>query len=272
VKRFIALFLLVACAAAGTSAPAPGAARRLERVKIQGRDYVRLADWARVNDLQWRWTEAEKSLQASNRAAKLSLAVDSCEAKINGVSVSLLFPVAYRDRNAYVSQLDVDSTFQPLLAPPKNRAGAIIKTICLDPGHGGRDPGERVGAREEKECTLMLAFELREQLKQAGFKVSLTRASDKFVELPDRAAVARRAGADLFVSLHFNATETGRNEVKGSEVYCLTPAGAPSTNSRGGGAGSASSAGNRFNEKNLLLAWQIQKSIVGDMSVDDRGV
>ena len=112
---------------------------------------------------------------------------------------------------------------------------------------------------------------MREQLKQAGFKVILTRSTDTFVELPARPELAKRRGADLFVSLHFNATDIGRNEVRGAESYCLTPAGAFSTNARGEGGGGWLT-GNRHNEQNLLLAYQIQKSLVGNLSVEDHGV
>ena len=133
-----------------------------------------------------------------------------------------------------------NSTWMPRFGhcsrPRPRKSGKKIKTICLDPGHGGKDPGNRLPGRQEKDYTLRLAFELRDQLKQAGFKVVFTRSSDQFIELSERPELARRAGADLFVSLHFNGTDGGRAEARGSEVYCLTPAGAASTNARGEGA------------------------------------
>jgi len=112
--------------------------------------------------------------------------------------------------------------------------------------------------------------ELRAQLMKAGFKVFLTRTSDEFIELPDRPQIARRRNADLFVSLHFNSFP--QPSARGAEVYCLTPAGAPSTNARGEGAGSGSSPGNRLNSKNMLLAYDLQQSLTRSLSVEDRGV
>ncbi len=243
-----------------------------EHIRIQGKEYAQLADWARTHGLDWRWIERERSLQLNNPSNRLSFTVDSREARVNGVEIWLLFPLAYREGEVFLSQLDIDTTLQPLLNPPRNRAGTAIKTICLDPGHGGKDPGNRVAGREEKAYTLLLAFELRDQLRRLGFKVSLARSTDTFVDLPDRPDTARRRGADLFVSLHFNATDSGRNQVHGSEVYCLTPAGASSTNARGEGGGAGWFAGNRFNAQNFLLAFQIEKSLTAALSVEDRGV
>src|SRR5690349_11846861 len=156
--------------------------------------------------------------------------------------------------------------------PPKNRPGAYIKSICLDPGHGGKDPGNCVGSNQEKKYTLLLAQELRAQLKRAGFKVSMTRSSDSFIELPTRPDLAKKSGADVFVSLHFNASGSSQNSVQGAEVYCLTPAGAPSTNAQGEGSGAGLFAGNRFNEKNMFLAYQLQKSLTKGLGAEDRGV
>ena len=74
------------------------------------------------------------------------------------------------------------------------------------------------------------------------------------------------------MSLHFNAAPTSASTVRGAEVYCLTPAGAPSTNAQGEGAGAGWFAGNRFNEKNMFLAYQVQKSLTKNLAVEDRGV
>ena len=85
----------------------------------------------------------------------------------------------------YISQLDTQNTFRPLLSPPQNHGGQSIRSIVIDPGHGGPQPGYIVGGQAEKKYTLLLAQELQEQLKRAGFKVSLTRTGDREVSSPD---------------------------------------------------------------------------------------
>ncbi|GGD32914.1 N-acetylmuramoyl-L-alanine amidase [Sinisalibacter lacisalsi] len=102
-------------------------------------------------------------------------------------------------------------------APPP-AAGRLV--VVLDPGHGGIDPGaEREGLRE---ADLMLTFarELKDVLLRAGlFDVVLTRDDDIFVPLEERVTIARRAGADVFLSLHADALAEGHAE--GATVYTL---------------------------------------------------
>jgi N-acetylmuramoyl-L-alanine amidase len=269
-KTAARIVLLLAILLAGT-APGRSAASHPERSRrSSGPMYVGLDTWARANEFHIQWL-GEKSLQLGSHQTRLMFVINSREARINGVTIWLSFPISYSNGRVLISQSDLDKTLGPLLFPPSNKPGIIIKTICLDPGHGGKDPGFRVGSREEQKYTLLLAQELREQLTQAGFKVVLTRTTDAFVDLESRAEQAHRRSADLFVSLHFNATENGRNEVNGSEVYCLTPAGATSFNAHGEGDTRWVSA-NRNDEKNMQLAYQVQKSLVARLQAEDRGV
>lgn len=244
----------------------------LSTVKISGEDYVRLTDWARANDFKWHWLSRNHTVEATGRKGRLVFSANSCEATINGVQVWLCLPFAVVKGVPYIAELDVDETLGPLLEPADYRDSKSVKTICLDPGHGGKDPGNRVGSHEEKHYTLLLAFDVRKELRKAGFKVIMTRTRDKYVDLPARPAYANRHHADLFVSLHFNAVSSSRNEVEGSEVYCITPVGASSTNARGAGSGHPPTIGNRHEERSLWLAYDVQKSLVKNLGTEDRGV
>jgi N-acetylmuramoyl-L-alanine amidase len=98
----------------------------------------------------------------------------------------------------------------------------------------------------------------------------MTRTSDVKIPLEDRTAIARKAGADLFVCLHFNAFPEDK-QVKGTEIYCCTPAGAYSFNSKGEGD-TRWVVGNRNDEKNMLFAYQMMKSYERNLGFEDRGV
>jgi N-acetylmuramoyl-L-alanine amidase len=96
-----------------------------------------------------------------------------------------------------------------------------IRKIVLDPGHGGKDPGAiGIGGSTEKDIVLSVAKKLAVKLRKAmGVQVVLTRNDDRFVALENRTAVANAEDADLFISLHMNASPNG--EAKGIETYYL---------------------------------------------------
>jgi N-acetylmuramoyl-L-alanine amidase len=98
---------------------------------------------------------------------------------------------------------------------------AGIRKIVLDPGHGGRDPGAiGAGGIAEKDLVLSVARKLASKLRQEmGIDVVLTRKDDSFVRLEDRTAIANAENADLFVSLHMNASPS--SEARGLETYYL---------------------------------------------------
>lgn len=113
-----------------------------------------------------------------------------------------------------VPPLPAAPAVQPTPPPAKG-----YKTIVIDPGHGGKDPGAR-GLRhtEEKDITLKVGLKLRELLsRQPGIRVLMTREQDVFVELEDRAKFANSHEADLFVSIHVNSHPS--RSVKGIEIY-----------------------------------------------------
>ncbi|NSW82507.1 MAG: N-acetylmuramoyl-L-alanine amidase [Syntrophothermus sp.] len=78
--------------------------------------------------------------------------------------------------------------------------------VCIDPGHGGSDPGAMgVNGRPEKETNLRVAILVEQELKSRGIDVLLTRRDDRDVSLSERCQIANRWGADIFVSLHADA-------------------------------------------------------------------
>lgn len=107
-----------------------------------------------------------------------------------------------------------------IYAAPDARGRPIV---VIDPGHGGRDPGATgvSGEVSEKELTLALAREVRDQLVKRGrVRVAMTREDDRYLTLDDRAAVARRLNAAMFVSLHMDSAPNPL--ARGATVYSLS--------------------------------------------------
>lgn len=109
-------------------------------------------------------------------------------------------------------------------AAPAQGEEPSIKTVVLDAGHGGYDKGA-IGRRHgllEKDAALAIACKIRPVLEAAGMTVVMTRDRDVFVPLPRRARIANTAGADLFVSIHINSSES--RCFRGFECYYLSEA------------------------------------------------
>lgn len=89
--------------------------------------------------------------------------------------------------------------------PSNAFAAPAFTRVVIDPGHGGRDPGSVAFGLVEKDLTLDLAFRIQKLLEAQSIEVALTRTTDEFVELEDRAEFANKKPGAIFVSLHFNA-------------------------------------------------------------------
>jgi N-acetylmuramoyl-L-alanine amidase len=98
--------------------------------------------------------------------------------------------------------------------------GLGVSRIVIDAGHGGHDPGAQGNGINEAELTLDVALRLQKLLdKQPGFEVVMTRDTDEFIPLQERTAIANREGADLFLSIHANASRNP--QARGIETYFL---------------------------------------------------
>jgi N-acetylmuramoyl-L-alanine amidase len=246
---------------------ARAAPHNLERVTVSGSDYVRLADWSASAGCDMKWNKKDGVVDVSNPSTRLNFAIDSRRVEISGVSAWLCLPVVNRNGVPLISQADVRSTLEPILSPRQSEAR--VQTVCLDPGHGGKDAGKTVERHFEKNYTLLLAQETAGLLKEHGFKVFMTRTNDQAVELADRPQMASRRGADVLVSLHYNAAEPS---VHGVEVFCLAPPGMNSSDEGGGMSFHAAEIGNAHDDRNVLLAYQMQKSITRNLPLEDLGL
>lgn len=135
--------------------------------------------------------------------------------------------------------------------PNPNWGGASLagKTIVIDPGHGGKDPGA-IGPSgiREKDVVLPVAQNLYQRLVAAGANPILTRSTDEFIDLVPRADLANRNNADLFLSVHANSASAAA--AKGIEVYSYINATSP---------------------EGSKLAKSVQKNLVKNLGSYDRG-
>ena len=148
-----------------------------------------------------------------------------------------------------------------------------IKTIVLDPGHGGKAEGAINKALniKEKDLNLKVAKQLAQQLKTLGFTVYLTRDNDKDLSLKERSEFANKMKADVLLSIHHNSSPA--QAPCGIEVYTYSFAGHPSTERNTPIASDKVVAPvNTYDKASTLLAFNIQRNIIQQTKLNDRGV
>jgi len=199
------------------------------------------------------------------RAGSLSAFWDRVEVRLG------FFPQQIGDQ-IFLHALDIKKVLEPLarglsVPTPANRL------VVIDPGHGGRNTGTRsvLDGRLEKDYALDWARRLGPLLEQKGWRVVLTRTNDLELSLPERTAFTEAQQAHLFLSLHFNSAEN--RDAAGLETYCLTPAGMPSSLTRGYEDDSRLVfPNNAFDADNLRYAVRLHRALLQVNGNRDRGV
>jgi N-acetylmuramoyl-L-alanine amidase len=241
-------------------------------VKIGGREYLTVDNIAKFYGLPIGVAPIEKHIRIDNGTNSVEFQLDSREVMINGVRSWLCFPVTEKNGQYLVSRVDLAKTLEPQLRPQMITNLGQFKTVVLDPGHGGYDKGATSGYGCEKDFALDVACRIKPLVEAKGINVKMTRNSDVFVPLELRARIANAAKDSIFVSIHFNATDTNP-AAQGFEIFSLTPRGAPST------ADDALAlrfmnmeAGSPVDAPSLALSMSVHHSVVGHFSEYDRGI
>ena len=251
--------------------PTPAAdASDWQVIKIGPRDYLSVDNIARFYSLAA--SVAGKTIHLDNSRSHLELTYESREASVNGVRNWLCFPVLEKDGKFLISRIDLAKTVEPQLRPHMIANLGKVQTVVLDPGHGGFDKGATNSYGFEKDYALDVARQLRPLLQAKGFKVIMTRENDVFLPLELRAHIANGTQDSVFVSLHFNATDTNPTAT-GFEVFSLTPRGAPSTADNSLAAQFVNmQAGSPVDAQSAELSVSVYHAMVGQLQEFDRGV
>ncbi|MBC2594603.1 N-acetylmuramoyl-L-alanine amidase [Ruficoccus amylovorans] len=250
--------------------PSPRAAAQ---ATINGTTYISLDTVAGQLGMSSRWIKSGEEAELKSQWTTMRFLVHKRWFFLNGERIYLGMPVASNRGQAMIAQRDYDTTIRPLLTPTQFEPVPKLYRIVIDPGHGGKDPGAQNTSRgvNEKTLTLDVAQRLKRKLEAVGYKVILTRDSDKYVSLGARPALANQVNADLFISLHFNAVDDPR--VSGVETYAMTPPYLPSTSGSTLTASARKSyPGNKNDPWNLLAAYYLQTSMVRNLGATDRGL
>ena len=251
----------------GFAAPA----KAWDVAQIEGREYVSIDSIKRF----YGFTNLARSginVVLDNKKIQMKLKVGGNECLMNNVKFVLSHPVSKVGEKVYLSRTDLGKLIDPVLRPNFIHTTGDFRTIILDPGHGGKDPGATNPYGTEANYNLKLANQVKKGLESRGFKVLMTRSSNQFLSLQERVNFANAVkDSAIYISIHFNS---GGPAARGVETFTLSPPGVSHYGREFRADDNQSRAGNRNDSANIALATSVHGSILQRLGKNtlDRGI
>lgn len=233
--------------------------------EIEGVDYVKLSDVWRF----YRFTPKKGRpgcVSYGSGKHVVSLKPEKQDFYVNNYRYVLSHPVRREGADLMISTVDMRKLVDPVLRP-RYTPNARLRTVVIDPGHGGHDAGAVSAIAKEKDLNLAVARKLRRLLERQGYRVVMTRDGDYFLTLQQRVAIANRIPDSIFVSIHHNA---GRHAASGIETFTLAPQGTTSPFARSRRFDDL--AGNNQDSENIALATAVHSRAIRSSGAIDRGI
>ena len=240
-------------------------------IKIGGRDYVSVEGIKRFYQFT-KLTRAGDSVMLENPKVEMKLKVGGNECLMNNVKFVFSHSVMASGNGVYVSRMDLAKLIDPVLRPKFIENASDFRTVILDAGHGGKDPGATNPIGTEAAYNLRLATRLKGLLEAKGYKVKLIRDSDRFYSLQERVDIANTVKENaIFVSLHFNS---GGRHARGIETFTLSPPGVSHYGANLKASDAVARTGNEHDSANIALATALHGSVLRRLGNNtlDRGI
>lgn len=242
-----------------------------EVARIDGRDYVSVESMKRFYNFT-KLTRSGNSVVLENAKVEMNLKVGGNECLMNGVKFVFSNVVTTQGDKCYVSRMDLAKLIDPVLRPNYIRNAGDFRTVILDPGHGGKDPGATNSIGTEAGYNLSVANKVKSLLAAQGYKVVMTRDSNFFLSLQERVDLANRINENaVFISIHFNS---GGRAARGIETFTLSPPGVAHYGRDFKPADNQQRAGNEHDSANIALATSVHGCILRRLQKHtfDRGI
>ena len=251
--------------------------------RIHGIDYVSLRDVAERFGLKLAWKKSGfTQTLGDSRGVRLEFESNQRDYYFDGLRIFMGEPALLNRDALWVSKLDLIKNVIPIFRPGDYavQLPPPPRTIVIDPGHGGTDPGKQ-NLRlklDEKDLTLDVSLRLKRLLEQRGYRVLMTRTTDKrfsnnpIIDLPMRVDFANKESADLYLSIHFNAVDHDPQRVTGTETYVFTPQFEISTQPEQEKKMIGEHyPGNQQDFANALFGYHLHRQLIGELKGSDRG-
>lgn len=229
---------------------------------VDGVEYVPLEDvrgFYKLMPLQPKGRKVAGQRVVGNGEVELRFGPEPRELLIQDRLCMLTYPVQEDSTgDLLISRLDLVHVIEPVLRPVYIANRSAVRTVVLDPGHGGNDIGAVTPYVREADVTLIVATKLAAKLRKQGYEVIFTREQNQYLSPQGRVDKGNAAPAAIFVSLHLNS---GRSDVKGSQVYTIAPL----------RKNEASMPGHEFSQCSMALAMALQSALVEKAETEDGG-
>jgi N-acetylmuramoyl-L-alanine amidase len=268
-RSLLAAVVMAAMATgAAKSAVAPAS---WDVTKIDGREYVSVESIKRFYNFT-KLTRSGGTIVLENAKVEMKLKVGGSECLMNNVKFVFSHEIATVGEKIYVSRIDLAKLIDPVLRPNFIQNAGDFRTVILDPGHGGKDPGATNPYGTEASYNLKVSGLVKKQLEAKGFKVVMTRNSNVFLSLQERVEFANAVKENaIYISIHFNS---GGSAARGIETFTLSPPGVPHYDSNFKTADLQTRAGNEHDSANIALATSVHGSVLQRLGKNtlDRGI
>ena len=238
---------------------------------IDGRDYVAVDGMKSFYGFD-SVTRAGNTVSLENKKIKVELRVGAQECLMNGVKFVFSYKVEELNGKAWISRIDLAKLVDPVLRPSYIDNAGNFRTVILDAGHGGKDPGATNALGTEAGYNLMVAERAKKLLETAGYKVVMTRDSNRYLTLQERVDVANQVKDNaIFISIHHNS---GGSAARGIETFTLSPVGVAHYGRGFNQSDLQERAGNGHDSANVALATAVHGCLIRklDKNTFDRGI
>lgn len=207
----------------------PSASAQWEVKQISGRDYVNvdgLKTFYSFNTIRRSGNQIildKIDPRDKRKGVLMKLSVGSQECLMNGMKFVFSYKVEEHGGRAWISRIDLSKLIDPVLRPNYIPNAGDFRTVIIDPGHGGKDPGATNALGTEAFYNLDVSQRLKKMLTERGYKVLMTRDTNRYLTLQERVDFANRVTENaIFISIHHNS---GGSSARGLETFTLSPVG-----------------------------------------------
>ena len=243
-------------------------AYKIHFIKVKKQTYIQLAGLAKFYGYKHQKIGKNKEKLQSN-ARTFTFASKEKFFLFEKSRIYLSYTPQVHKNLLYIHHNDYYKLLDPILRHRKVSPKKTVKRILIDPGHGGKDSGAQGKYANEKTINMKTSLKLKASLEKVGYKVFLTRWSDRFPSFKERTDLIKKFKADIFISIHSNATKT--KSVSGIETFHLTPNGGISSNG-GKKARKGKSVGDKFTRESARLAYEVHRQFAKYTGAQNRGV